>query len=464
MVVTSTGDKPSVVVVGAGVAGLSAAWTLLGAGVDVTVLEASLRPGGKLWAADFAGHRVDRGADAFLARVPDAVDLCHELGLGDDLVAPASRSAFVLRDGRLRRFPEGLVLGVPTDFEALEAADVVSPAGASRAREDLDDPAPPLTGDTTVGGYVRGRVGDEVFETLVSPLLSGINAGDADQLSLDAGAPQLAAAAHAGGSLIDHLRRQRLRAATDPEAPVFHSLVGGAGRLVDELTDRLADRVERGRAVTAIGRAQGRYSLSVTGSPDRTADALIIAIPAWVGAPLLAAHAPTVADDLAALDYATVAVVSFSFTEAQIGTALDGSGFLVSEGEGRLMTACSFGSSKWPHWADPSSAVLRVSVGRSHDRRADDLSDDELSARLVDELDATLGLSGPPVAVQVSRWPRALPQYRPGHLDRVDRWSEDLAGRLPRVALAGATTRGIGVPACISSGRAAARTVLDSLG
>lgn len=454
---------PTAVVVGGGVAGLSAGWTLQQAGIDVTVLEAGPRSGGKLWADDFCGHRVDRGADAFLARVPDAVDLCLELGLGEDLVAPASRSAHLLREGRLHRFPEGLVLGVPTDFEALERADVVSPAGVSRVREELTRPAPPRSGDTTVGGYVRERVGDEVFETLVSPLLSGINAGDADELSLDAGAPQLAAAAHAGGSLVDHLRRQRLRATADPDAPVFYSLLGGAGRLVDELAERLAGRVEHDRTVTAIGRDAGQYTVSVDGAPDRTADAVVVATPGWVAGSLLAPHLSATAAELSALDYASVAVVTFSFPQSRVATALDGTGFLVPECEGRLMTACSWGSSKWPHWADPASAVLRVSVGRSQDRRVDDLDDDELVALLQDELAATLGVSGPATDVQVTRWPRALPQYRPGHLDRVDRWADELADALPGVVLAGACTRGIGVPACVSSGRTAASTLLRAL-
>jgi oxygen-dependent protoporphyrinogen oxidase len=463
MDMTPLRSSSSVVVVGAGVAGLSAAWTLDRAGHHVTVLDSGPRAGGKLWADEFGGHLVDRGADAFLARVPDAVDLCHELGIGDDLVAPASRTAFLLRDGRLHRFPDGLVLGVPTDFEALEASGVVSSTAVTRARRDLDDPAPPLPGDTTVGRYVRDRVGDEVYETLVSPLLSGINAGDADQLSLEAGAPQLAAAAHAGGSLVDHLRRQRLRNLADPEAPVFHSLAGGAGQLVVALVDRLGASIEYGSPAASIASTGTRYTITLDDGTERSADGVVLATPGWVSGPLIEASAPRSAADLAALGYASVAVVTFSFALDQVDHDLDGRGFLVPEREGLLMTACSWGSSKWPGWADPGAAVLRVSVGRSHDARADDLDDGALVAHLTAELARTVGASGSPTDVLVSRWPRALPQYRPGHLDRVDAWEVELAQQLPRVALAGASTRGLGVPACVASGRAAARAVARQL-
>ena len=227
----------SVVIVGAGITGLTCAHRLVTdhPDLDVTVLESSDRAGGRIRTTPIAGIVVDEGADAFLARVPAAVALCRELGLGDELVTPAERRAFVYRHGALRRFPEGLVLGVPTDLAAPGLTDLLSPEGIARAAEDLDlpreiDGAPPIGEDETVGSLVRRRVGDEIMDAIVGPLLSGVNAGDADALSVEAGAPQFAAAVRDQPSLIAGLRAQReaaLRANPDPAAPVFYGLRGG---------------------------------------------------------------------------------------------------------------------------------------------------------------------------------------------------------------------------------------------
>jgi oxygen-dependent protoporphyrinogen oxidase len=308
-----------VVVIGGGIAGLTAAWTARRAGLAVSVLEASDRAGGKLWSSPFHGHLVDRGADAFLARVPDAVALCEELGLGRELVPPARREAYVLHQGSLHRFPEGLVLGVPTDLAALAASGLVSDAGLARAAADFSDPAPPVDGDTTVGAYVRQRIGDEVVDAFVSPLLSGINAGDADELSLDAGAPQLAAVAHAGGSLIEGLRAQRAQATTDPDAPIFYSLTGGVGRLSATLAERLAEQLLYRVGVTAIERTADGYRLTLTNGTALDAPAVVLAVPAPVAASLLAPLAADVSGELAALEYAGVTVTTLAFADSAIG-------------------------------------------------------------------------------------------------------------------------------------------------
>jgi oxygen-dependent protoporphyrinogen oxidase len=453
---------PDVVVVGAGIAGLTAAWTARRAGLTVTVVERSDRAGGKLWSSPFHGHLVDRGADAFLARVPDAIALCEELGLGRHLVAPARREAYVLHRGSLHRFPDGLVLGVPTDLDALAASGLVSEAGVARAADDLRAPAPPVDGDTTVGAYVRGRIGDEVVDAFVSPLLSGINAGDADELSLDAGAPQLAAVAHAGGSLIEGLRAQRAQATSDPDAPIFYSLEGGVGRLAATLAERLAEHLVYRRGVTRIERTTDGYRLGLTDETSLDAPAVVVALPAPVAASLLAPLAPAVAVELGALEYASVSLATLAFAESAIGRPLDGTGFLVPEGEGRLVTACSWGSSKWPHWTSHGTAVLRVSAGRHHDQRDADLDDAGLLDAILADLTDVLGLADAPIATEVTRWPRALPQYRPGHLDRVAAWDAALAEQTPGLVLAGAATRGLGIPACVASGRRAAQALLPA--
>jgi oxygen-dependent protoporphyrinogen oxidase len=485
-----------VVVVGAGVAGLAAAHELSGR-VVTTVVEAGPRAGGKILTTPFAGLAVDCAADAFLARVPDAVELCRRLGLGDELVTPAATSAQVLRGGRLRRLPTGLVLGVPTDLDALAASGLVSPAAVARAAEDLArDPADPVElaasrADESVGALVRRRLGDEVFETLVDPLLSGVNAGRADELSVAAGAAQLAAAARADTSLVRALRAQVARAgggagpgpssetafvaagaAGCRPAPVFLTVVGGMGRIVERLVARIgAHRTRVGAPVAILERAPGNgaggYRLAGPGWPggggaDLRVDGVVLATPAPVTAALVRPASPAAAGLLEAIDYASVALVSYAFRADEVGRPLDASGFLVPRAAGLLLTACSWSSSKFAHLGGDGVVRLRASAGRHDDQRQATLGDDRLADRLRDDLATTMGLTVPPIETRVSRWPASLPQYRPGHLERVDAIEAALAEALPGVHLAGAAYRGLGVPACIASGRAAARAALAS--
>lgn len=446
------------VVVGGGIAGLAAAWeaTQQQPGAPVTVLEAGARFGGKLFTTDLLGHPVDRGADAFLVRTPDALDLCHELGLAEELIHPAQRRAFLWTESDLVPFPEGLVLGVPTDLDALAASGIVSAEGLTRAARDLEEPETPIEGDTTVGALVRGRLGDEVFEKLVDPLLSGINAGDADELSLEAGAPQLAAAAR-HGSLIRGARAQR--AAGDPEAPVFATLRGGTERLVARLVDALTERgVELSTRTPARGVRPGadgaRWNVEIEGG-TLAADAVVLATPLTRDQRGIDGPIASLLDGIA-VDYASVSVVTIAHRRTDVDHPLDASGALVPATTGRLMTACSFGSSKWPHWSDDDVALFRISTGRARDARHLQLEDRALVDALSDELAAMVGIHGRPLGSAVSRWPDALPQYRPGHLDRLDAAETALAAEHPGVALAGAGTRGLGIPACIRSGRTAA--------
>lgn len=465
---TSEHTRPGVVVVGGGISGLAAAWELTRAAPDlaITVLEGSDTPGGKLRTEDLLDHPVDAGADAFLVRTPDALDLCHELGLDDELVHPAARSALLWCDGALHRLPEGLVLGVPTDLDALAASGILSPEGLARVAQDLELPPEPLDTDTTVGALVRARLGDEAFDKLVGPLLSGVNAGDADELSVQAGAPQLAAAA-AAGSLIRGAREQRAAsiAAGGADAPVFASLRGGTGRLIDVLLERLRERgvtIVTGREgrVQSIDAATDGWAVTTDAGLEWPARGVVVAVPAYRAATILP-PACGLHRDLDELEYSSVAVLGAAYRRSDIAHPLDASGVLVPATEGLLMTACSFGSSKWPHWSDDDVVVLRASAGRHHDRRIATLDDPAFVTPMEAELAMVLGVSGTPLARRVTRWERALPQYRPGHLARVARWDATLDGCAPGVVLAGALTRGLGIPACIRSGRDAAGRVLS---
>jgi len=471
--------SPHVVVIGAGIAGLAAAYSLLADSTKtngrssrcVTVLEASSRAGGRIQSGEFAGHTVDCGADAFLARVPDAVDLCRELGLDHLLTSPVSSSARVWTNGALHRLPGGLVLGVPTDLDALAASGIISPDGVARAALDLDRTEwidgppgsdPDGSDDQSVGRLIRSRLGDEVFERLVAPLLAGVNAGDADQLSLAAGAGQLASAARLHPSLIVSLRKQleAARAAgADPTAPVFNGLPGGTQLLTDTLHSRILElggEVRCSTPVSGLRHFDGQWLIE---SPSGTvgADAVVLAVPAAPAAVLLAEHAPQGAADLARLEYASVAMITVAVQRKALECDLDGSGFLVALTD-RLpaLTACSWASSKWAHLADPDIAILRVSAGRHGDTSALELDDHALAAMIHDDLVTTMGLDSPFIDCRITRWSDALPQFRTGHLGRVQALHDELASGVGGLTVAGAAHEGLGIPACIRQARKAA--------
>ena len=446
-----------VVVVGGGISGLAAAHEAARLGRDVTVLEATGRVGGKIDSGFVDGAAlpfpVDMAADGFLARQPEVVDLCHELGLGNDLVSPTGAQAFIWAHGGLRSIPSPSVLGVPFDVDAVAVSGIVSEAGVTDFAARIDTVAAPLVADASVGEVLRPRVGDEVFERLIDPLLGGINAGNADGLSIDAGAAQLAAAARVGGSLRDALRRQVSEAQAAAAGPVFNGVSGGNRRIIDALHTTLGDRVRTGEAVGRLERDGTRW-LVRTEAASYPADRVVLATPAWVSADLVSPHAPDAASLLRELAYGAAVLVTFVIDRANIEPPLDGSGFLVPRTEGLLMTACSWASSKWAHYDDGTHAILRVSAGRTDDLRWLELTPEKLVAQLCAELAETVGLRGEPI-VRLTPWKQSLPQYRPGHLDRCDALDDKLAVSMPGVRLTGAQMRGLGLPACVRQGRLA---------
>lgn len=439
---------------GAGVTGLAAAWELESAGQDVVVFEASSDVGGKVVESGVPGlpFPLDDGADAFLARVPDALRLCDELGI-DDLVHPAVRRAQVYARGGLHPLPSGQLLGVPTDLAELEASGLVSDAGLAQARADLDGSGTAPARDVSVGALVRDRLGDEICDHLVEPLLGGINAGEADGLSTAASAPQIWACALQGGSLIE--AAARVRASGDADAPVFAAPAGGMALIPRRLAERLRADIRTSTAARSLEVGTG----SVTIDGERF-DAAVVALPADAAGDVLAGPVPEAARLLAGIDFASVAMVTVVVDAATVDHPLDGSGFVVARTAGLDITACSWGSSKWAHWDDGRHAVFRVSLG--HDADPTDwcgLDDATLVGIVQRDLQVAMGTAVEPVGVRVGRWARSFPQYRPGHLDVVADITSAVAGA-GRLAIAGASLGGIGIPACIRQGRAAARQLL----
>ena len=451
-----------VIVVGGGITGLTTALTLFHDNVDVELLEASDRLGGKVLTSHLRGIPVDEAADAFLVREPHMLELCEELNLAPDLVAPATGAAKIWSRGQLRALPKKQYLGVPLDLDDLEASAVLSPEGLTRAAQDLELPADPPLADESVGSVIRRRLGDEVMDRLVGPLLGGINAGDADRLSLQGGVPQLAAALGHDPSIMRSVRKHLELSGRDPNAPIFLGHPNGTGQIIEALHDRLATRVRLDTPVERLERHNGSWRVHGP-SASFDAKAVVITTPTFAAAPVLRDVAPTAAGLLDQIDYASVTFVTMAFAASEI-ERFPGSGFLIPRGEGLLMTACSWASSKWAHLGEGPTEYLRVSAGHADDERAMRMDDDELVAKLLDELRWVAGIDAEPREVRITRWPRSLPQYRPGHLERVAGIEAALEDEAPGVAVAGAAYRGLGLPACVYQARRAALWAEEHVG
>lgn len=484
-------DDRVVAVVGGGITGLAAAHRLLspeppgvgpgstGTTPRVIVLEADDGLGGKIRTDTIGGRPVEAGPDAFLAGSGEggrgqALALCDDLGLSGQLISPATGRAAILLRNRLHPIPPGQVLGVPTSMAALwslRRVGLIGPLGVARGSLDLVLPGRPAGGDAqTAGELVGHRLGTEVLSHVVNPLVGGIHAGNAGHLSAEAVTPQLVAAARSHRSLMRGL------AAPSPGRPRqgFYTLAGGLSVLVDRLAEAIRNQggeLRTGAPVLALSRQDDRWRLELGGGRQIIADAVVLATPAFAAAGLLEPHDRSMADLLRTIDYASVSLVTSTYPEESVAHPLDMAGFLVSPARSRLrprakvplLTACTFTTSKWPHTRRPGQVVLRASTGRSGDDRAFEMTDDELVAAVQAELAPVLGLSGPPTETVVHRWPRSFPQYRAGHLQTLARL-EEAAGRLPRLVLAGAAYRGLGIPACVAQGQHAAAAVTARLG
>lgn len=439
-----------IVVVGAGLTGLATAWRLRELD-DVVVVEARDQVGGQIDTVDLAGARLDVGADAFLARQPEAERLARELGFGDgDLVAPATGQVHLWTRGRLRPLPAGTVLGVPTDLRALAGSRVLTPAGLARAAAEPALPRRAVVGDRSVADLVGERFGREVVDTLVEPLLGGVYAGRTDRLSAAAALPPVWAAAQGHRSLLTGLREHRRRTAA-ADGPVFRTVRGGLSRLTGRLAEQLGGRVRTGEPVRRLRRVGARWSVE-TGEGTLTADDVVLAVPARAAAALLVEVLPDVARELAAIRTASVATIALAYERGGGADLPDGSGVLVPPGEGRLVKAITFASRKWPHHADGDVLLLRASVGRIPAAgRTSDPNLDLDGATLADRVDAEVrwatGLPRPAVARTVRRWPDALPQYDVGHLERVDRIRHGVRVGATGLHLAGAALDGVGLAA-----------------
>jgi protoporphyrinogen/coproporphyrinogen III oxidase len=460
-------SRPHVVIVGGGISGLATAHyihTHLGDDVQLTLVEGGSQLGGKVANQQFSGHLVDTGPDALLVRAPVMAALLEDLGLGKEIVAPAALGAHVWSRGKLRRLPTGTLFGIPDRLVPLIRSGLMSPTGLARAALDLVLPRrPSTTSDPSIADLVIPRLGTQVFDRLVEPLLGGVHAGRAAELSAQSTVPDIVGLARKNRSLYLGLRKMRRHAPPSTGAPVLVTLTGGLGQLVESLVARLAgDDLRLETAVSGLEREGTGYRVDLADGQSIAADAVVLATPAFVTAKLLADLAPESAPALAEIPYVDVATIWLSYPRSAVGRPLDGTGFLVPPEEGKFLVGCTWSSAKWPHLADENVVLIRCMVGRRGDRRWLEMDDETIVGRVHDELVEAMGLTAGPDYQSIQRWPQAMPQYLVGHQGRLDAL-DTATQHLPGLHLTGAAYRGVGIASCVADAKRTAQEVFQDL-
>ncbi len=465
--------RPRVVVIGAGISGLAAAWQITRRrhDIDVHILDGAPQIGGLLRVSELEGLALDEGAESMLATRPEAVRLAREVGLSSAIVHPTAARPAVVIDGELKPFPAGLMMGIPTDLRAMAASGVLSPEALARIPLDYVLPRTPIGDDVSFGDYVAQRLGPDVVDRLVAPLIMGVYADDPHDVSMMSAMPALLDAARSDASLLSAARRVK----KVPTGPVFAGLDGGIGRLPIALAEALLSagaRVRTDALVRGIRRTSSGWQVEFVDSgrwESLSADAVVVALPAPAAARVLRAYVPLAADQLSRIETVSVAVVTLLYRACDLpgGDLPEGSGYLVPPSEGRPVKAATFSSHKWA-WVDerarPGGLVaVRTSLGHARDVEVLQRTDQELVDLAATDLGfvARLGRAAP-VASRVTRWGGALPRYAVGYRGRVE--TIDAAVRAaPGLAICGSAYEGVGIASCVARATVAADRICEHL-
>lgn len=477
------GEAPKqIIIIGGGITGLSAAFymrkLLSGQQIsaEITLIEKSSSLGGKIKTLRRDGFLIEQGPDSFMARKQPILDLTRELGLEPELVAanPKAKANYILHKGRLHQMPMGLMLGIPTEVTPFMKTGLLSPLGKLRAAFDLWLPKREEAGDESLGAFIERRLGREVLEQVTEPLLAGIYAGDAKALSLQATFPQFRQLEQRHRSLILGMLASKKQARVMPkELPeiarrsLFLTFKGGLGSLIERLDEQLCSiRRLTGQAVKEVTREGRRYQVRLEHGEELPADGVIMALPAYETAVLLEGSAEIQVQAqrsiqaLRDIPYVSVANIALAFKPQDIKLPLNGSGFVVPRSEGRMITACTWTSSKWLHTAPNDHILLRAYIGHAGAQAWTKLTDRELLDAVRQDLQAIMGIAAEPLFTELTRWGRSMPQYPVGHLEQLAKLREGLAASHPGILLCGSGYEGVGLPDCIGQGRRAAEALL----
>lgn len=460
----STGHRPRVAVIGGGIAGIAAALRLRDEPVDVHLFEQEPYLGGKIRTEHVDGHVIEAGPDAFISWKPRGKALCDQLGVETIGSNEDARRAFVARAGVLHPLPDGIAGIIPRRFVPTLRSPLLSPLGKARLSLEWAIPRRRSTDEESLADFVQRRLGREVWERIVEPLVTGIYAGDGTHLAVEATFPLLRDAENTHGSLIRAGLAARRAGRTPPAGPMFLTTSRGLGGIV-EAAEKALDGHVTVHTATPIDRcepADGGWRVRHSGSEVLDVDGLILATPPSASASLVRTWDPALADIFGEVRTASVATVTVAYRESDVTRPIHGHGYVNPRAEDSPIVACSITSTKFPVRAREGSVLIRAHVGRVGGANPADWEDLELVGLVHRELTATLGVAGPPTLHRVFRWPDAIPQYDIGHRDRVAAVRRRV-GAWPALAVAGAMVRGVGIPDCISSGDEAAEAILAAV-
>jgi oxygen-dependent protoporphyrinogen oxidase len=458
-----------IVIIGGGIAGLSAAFYAYNnpgkSDTNIILLESANYWGGKILTDRVDGFVIEAGPDTFIVTKPWGVNLCKQLGIVDRLKGtnPHQKNTYILHNDQLHPLPGGLTMMIPTDVGAMARTGLLSWRAKVRMGLDYVKPALPENGDESLGDFVTRRLGRQAYERLVEPLMSGIYAGDGDQLSLQATFPYLRDLELKYGGLIKgalSISRKRAQNGGQPAAgsrSIFLTPTTGLSEIVEALVSELENAgvdLKLNASVKRIKPFGTSYQLDLENGETIPADKLILATPPYVSAQLIAGFAPLLATELDQIEFVTTATVSLAFRETDLPRLLDGYGYVIPRREGRKALACTWTSTKFPHRAPEGYALLRVFIGRAGQEADIPWDNDSLLEIAQEELSLTLGIKADPVLSRVFTWEKAMPQYNVGHPARLQR-IENLLDNYDGLALAGNGYQGIGIPDCIHSGELA---------
>ncbi|HEY3363808.1 MAG TPA: protoporphyrinogen oxidase [Symbiobacteriaceae bacterium] len=462
----------TIVIAGGGVTGIAAAYQVQKysrtAGIDarIIVVEREPRLGGKTQTEVVDGCVIEHGPDSYIAYKPWFSNLAKELGLSTTGTNPAIRSTYIYHKGRMEALPVGMNIMIPTEVWPFLKTRLLTPLGKLRAGLEPFMPIRKTDDDESIGSFVGRRFGREVLDHVAGPLMGGIHGGDWDGVSIKATFPTFPKMEKEHGSLLLQGWRNKANKPKGPTGSAFQTVPTGLRSVVDALI-KACDGVQFriGTEVTAVTPASSKneYVVDLSTGERIDAQAVILAVPAYVAAGLVEPHLADVAGELNEIPYGNSVVVAMVYNKSEVGHPLNASGFLVPHTEPLDITASTWVSSKWLHAAPPDKALLRCFLGRGYGKDWTQESDEAILASVKQGLNQTMGLTAEPVLHRIFRWPRAMAQYRVGHLDRIDRVDE-LMAKAPGLYLAGAAYRGVGLPDCVREGNQAAEKAAKHMG
>ncbi|MDF2903209.1 MAG: protoporphyrinogen oxidase [Bacillus sp. (in: firmicutes)] len=466
-------EKQKVVIIGGGITGLSTAYYLQKHAADhnlpfeVKLIEATHRLGGKIQTVVKDGYVIERGPDSILERKKSVSRLAKEVGIDKELVNNSSGKSFVLANESLFPMPGGSIMGIPTELGPFITTRLFSVMGKMRAAADLIIPRSCAKEDQSLGHFFRRRLGDEVLENLIEPLLSGIYAGDIDRLSLMSTFPQFYQVEQKHRSLILGMRKSAAVESknisnSSSKKGMFVTLSTGLQSLIEATEAKLLpNSVMKGFRVEAITKVGEVYEIELNSKEKIKADSVVVAVPHLTCASIFSQYEYfSVFKDVPATSVATVAL---AFPQDAIKKDIEGMGFVVSRNSDFTITACTWTHKKWPHTTPKGKVLIRCYVGRPGDETIVDLSDDEIINIVLDDLSKTMDITASPELSVVTRWKDSMPQYTVGHKARVETVNKHVEEELPGIFLAGSSYKGIGVPDCIDQAEEAVEKVLQYL-